>query len=91
MTCRQINTPTMRIIACDFVHGTGEVKIGNRTWLWDFHDCLGPTFLSVRDGTPLKNQNPPQRVWDAFGEWLDQHKAARAAATVSGEREDSTK
>lgn len=50
---------------------TGEARIGNRLYRWDFDDYCGPTFVRA-DGEPLKRQpGPRHKVWKAFGEWLD--------------------
>lgn len=77
MTCHRIVTPTMQAIVCDFTHGESSAVVNGRSWQWGFHDYLGPTFYR-KDGVPLANQNPPQRVWDAFGDWLTKYQAAKA-------------
>jgi hypothetical protein len=50
--------------------GEGSAVVQGRTWRWDFHEYLGPTFVD-KHGNMLKRQpgeNHP--VWDAFATWL---------------------
>ena len=75
MTCHRIPQG----IVCDFTAGEGSAVVNGREWRWGFHDYLGPTFLR-KDGVPLANQNPPECVWDAFGDWLKQYNAAKRTA-----------
>lgn len=64
---------------CSLVDATHTVKIGKRTWRWEFHHYLGPTFLDHR-GEPLKRQ-PGERspVWPVFNAWLAEYEKTRPA------------
>ena len=54
-----------------------SAKINGRVWYWDFDTYCGPLFTR-KDGTPLKNQMPPQAVWDAFEKWFSEWKSKGA-------------
>lgn len=59
---------------CSFVDAEHTVKIGRRTWRWEFHEYLGPTFLDHR-GEPLKRQPPEgSPVWPVFNAWLQEYR-----------------
>ena len=74
---------------CSMRHGEGEVVIAGKTWRWEFHDYLGPTFLKADWETPLVHQpNPKHPVWDRFGEWLVEYKAEKAARPAAQESND---
>ena len=43
---------TVVVHLCCHAHAEGSAVIGRRTYYWEFHDYLGPTFLR-KDGTPV--------------------------------------
>ena len=48
----------------------GSAVVNGRTYRWDFHRYMGPTFLR-KDGQVLKNQPGEHHpVWPAFDAWL---------------------
>lgn len=50
--------------------GSGKDRLG-KTWYWEFHHYLGPTFTDA-SGNILKNQPMKEnhRAWKPFNEWL---------------------
>ena len=61
---------------CSMRQATGSTVIAGKTWRWEFHDYLGPTFLKADWETPLVNQPSEKHpVWDRFDEWLKDYQS----------------
>lgn len=57
----------------DYADGFGSAEIDGKTWSWEFHNYLGPTFLK-KDGEPRRCQFPRnKKVWAAFENWLKEY------------------
>jgi len=86
MACIRIS-PSCIITVSD---GEGSAVVSGRTWRWDFHDYLGPTFVD-RHGNMLKRQpgeNHP--IWKPFAAWVkayDARKAAKQATRRADQRD----
>lgn len=75
------------IHVCSMREATGSTVIAGKTWRWEFHHYLGPTFLRA-DGEPLVNQpgeNHP--VWDRFDEWLKDYESDPTSPANSAQPE----
>lgn len=65
------------VYVCSFRDATGSCVIVGKTWRWEFHDYLGPTFLKADWDTPLVRQPGEKHpVWDHFDAWLKEYRAA---------------
>jgi hypothetical protein len=72
-----------KVIHISMPDSCGSAVVRGRTYYWDFHNYLGPTFTK-KDGTVLKNQPSEHHpVWGPFAEWLKKYEAERAAARAS--------
>ena len=59
----------------------GTAVVNGRTYYWDFHTYLGPTFTN-KEGVMLKNQPGEKHpVWKAFGKWLEERDKRRSQRT----------
>lgn len=60
----------MRAIHICFAPPEQRIRVGERVFVFEFHDYLGPTVLG-KNGDPLKNQ-PGKRstFWPALEAWL---------------------
>lgn len=57
--------------------GEGSAVVNGRTWRWDFHEYLGPTFVN-KHGEMLKRQPGPRNpVWPAFEQWVRERNARK--------------
>lgn len=64
----------MKMIVCSLIDAEGSCKIAGKEWRWEFHEYLGPTFVT-KAGEPLKNQPSEKHpVWDRFSEWLTEYR-----------------
>jgi hypothetical protein len=77
MACIHLKLGTNSSAIVTVADSYGECVIAGKTWRWEFHNYLGPTFLR-KDGEMLKNQ-PSERhpVWDKFNEWLTEYRKTR--------------
>ena len=74
-------------IVCSFDDATGEARVNGRTYRWEFHDYLGPTFLKADWDTPLVRQPGEKHpVWDAFDKWLVEYQIHKATEQVPYEQ-----
>lgn len=61
--------------------GEGSAVVNGRTYYWDFHPYLGPTFTK-KDGEMLKNQPSEKHpVWVAFAAWHEEYERRRSQRT----------
>lgn len=67
---------TRRIIVDCFVDGEGSAVVRGRTWRWEFHEYLGPTFVNKK-GQSIDYPPEGSPVWDAFNDWLWGHYTAK--------------
>lgn len=59
----------------DYADAFAQVDVDGKTWRWEFHDYLGPTFLK-KNGEPRKCQFPTnKKVWAAFNKWLKEYES----------------
>lgn len=72
---------TIAAIVCSLVDGEGQSKDGR--WRWEFHDYLGPTFVTktgkMRNFPAVRNP-----VWKEFHAWLKEYEAAKRKQSTSG-------
>ena len=64
---------------CCFIDAEGQSPCGR--YRWEFHEYLGPTFLTPKTGEPMKNQPVSENWpgWRYFNEWLVQYRATKGA------------
>jgi len=73
---------------CSFRDATGCAEVNGRTYRWEFHDYLGPTFLCADWETPLKRQPGEHHpIWEKFGEWLTAYQESKKARSSDQKRQ----
>jgi hypothetical protein len=65
---------------CCLADGEGQSKDGR--WRWEFHEYLGPTFVT-KDGKMRKCPGERHPVWREFESWLKEYDAAKRKAACS--------
>lgn len=59
------------------VHGpdvtSQSITVHGHVWWFDFDEYMGPLWTR-KDGTALKNQDPPKAVWDEWQKWFNARK-----------------
>lgn len=67
----------------DYSDGEGSATIKGRTYRWDWHEYLGPTFIRA-DGEALKRQpGASHPVWPHFDEWMKAYRKAQTPRSPS--------
>lgn len=72
---------TVSAIVCSLVDGEGQSKDGR--WRWEFHDYLGPTFVT-KAGKMRAFPGERHPVWREFEAWLKEYDAAKKARSTHG-------
>jgi hypothetical protein len=74
MTKKVSMAPVVHICSLAEHIGSGR-DVAGKTWHWEYHSYLGPTFTNKR-GDVLKNQpmRANHRAWKPFQEWLNHKK-----------------
>lgn len=67
-----------RIFIDIFIDAEGEAVVRGRKWKWEFHEYMGPTWISPSTGEPLRRwPGEKHPVWNEFEKWLKQYQEAK--------------